>query len=72
MNTVIKEGVKLAKNDSEFIAIIKTDSEFKIPGFFSDNVDKGMFCATYCGYLVGKYGNTDKASDYTHALKKYR
>lgn len=44
------------KNDEFLAAIKEADNDVK-PGFFSHDVEKHFFAATYYGWLVGKYGH---------------
>ncbi len=47
---------RMAKEDKTFCAEMKsTDGNF-VPGFFADTVEKAVFAAVYCGYLLKQHG----------------
>lgn len=47
---------KIAKEDKKFCEEMRsTDGNF-VPGFFADTLEKSVFTAVYCGYLLKQHG----------------
>lgn len=57
MTERIRQQLKAAKLNKEFLAAIKEADNDNPPGFFADSLTEHLFCAVYYGWLVGKYGN---------------
>ena len=57
MDEKMKAVYKRAKNDSEFLASIKSADNDDPPGMLASEITKAVFSAVYYGYCVGKYGD---------------
>lgn len=49
---------KVAKRDRAFMSAIRA-SDQKMPGFFADSLEKGIWAAGYAGWVLGYYGTKE-------------
>ena len=55
---------KTCKNDKVFVEEFTTIKGNSFP-FWPSEIEKGMFCTAYLGWLVGKYGSVEGERRYT-------